>query len=151
MAAYLKRLTTDDSPAIALLESKYFSDAWSVQQIFSELQSAACLAFGFFNEDKLIAYIISRTTEFDCWLMRMSVQNNWRRQGLAARLLEHSSMQLRDKPDGYFLEVDHSNEAAIKLYERCGFTQIGRREHYYVIDKNTGATHDALVMRKEVV
>lgn len=43
------------------------------------------------------------------------------------------------------LEVRENNERAIRLYERFGFSQVGRIANYYPEDKQ-----DALVMRKEM-
>ena len=43
------------------------------------------------------------------------------------------------------LEVRVSNEAAIALYDRLGYEQIGRRPNYY-----TDPREDALIMRKEL-
>jgi len=42
------------------------------------------------------------------------------------------------------LEVRASNMPAIALYEKLGFTQIGRRKNYYRNPKE-----DALILRKE--
>jgi ribosomal-protein-alanine N-acetyltransferase len=41
-----------------------------------------------------------------------------------------------------FLEVRESNEAALKLYRKLGFGEIGRREKYYENPEET-----AIVMR----
>ena len=49
-----------------------------------------------------------------------------------------------DAQRGYTLEVRVSNEAAIKLYERLGFTARGKRRGYY-----TDNREDALIMWKD--
>jgi ribosomal-protein-alanine N-acetyltransferase len=43
------------------------------------------------------------------------------------------------------LEVRVSNEAAIRLYQRYGFSEIGRRKHYYPVAP--GVREDAIVMQ----
>ena len=42
------------------------------------------------------------------------------------------------------LEVRASNAAAIALYEKLGFRQVGRRPHYYL-----SPPEDALILRKD--
>ena len=44
-----------------------------------------------------------------------------------------------------FLEVRISNTAAIRLYETCGFEQVGERKKYY-----SDPVEDALVMKWEM-
>ena len=43
------------------------------------------------------------------------------------------------------LEVRESNEAAIRLYDALGFTEIGRRPNYYFHPKE-----DARILRKDL-
>lgn len=48
-----------------------------------------------------------------------------------------------------FLEVDSENTAAIKLYERSGFTSAGIRKGYYALPNGTRA--DAVLMTKPLL
>jgi ribosomal-protein-alanine N-acetyltransferase len=47
-----------------------------------------------------------------------------------------------------FLEVRPSNTAAIRLYQSCGFQQIGLRRGYY---QAAGAREDAVVLKREAM
>jgi ribosomal-protein-alanine N-acetyltransferase len=47
-----------------------------------------------------------------------------------------------------FLEVDEGNVSALRLYRRAGFTEVGRREGYYL---NAGKPAAALVLRRNLV
>jgi ribosomal-protein-alanine acetyltransferase len=64
-----------------------------------------------------------------------------RRRGVASRLMRSV---LDGAPGAWFLEVRESNAAAITLYDKFGFREIGRRPNYY---HDTGET--AVVMRRE--
>jgi ribosomal-protein-alanine N-acetyltransferase len=46
-----------------------------------------------------------------------------------------------------FLEVDEHNTAAIKLYDRAGFFEVGRRPNYY---QGSGTPAAALVLRRDL-
>ena len=60
-----------------------------------------------------------------------------------------------DRVLALFLEVDETNKAALKLYRKLGFTEVGRRPGYYGNDQQTEGSpatpSDALVMRLELV
>ena len=65
-------------------------------------------------------------------IMNIAVLPNARRQGIASYLLD--KMIEKGKSDGitsFTLEVRQSNEAAISLYEKKGFTFVGARKKYY--------------------
>jgi ribosomal-protein-alanine N-acetyltransferase len=47
-----------------------------------------------------------------------------------------------------FLEVEENNQPARRLYERSGFTVIGRRERYY--REANGEQLNAMVMRRDL-
>jgi len=61
-------------------------------------------------------------------ILNLAVDPVERRRGVARKLLE---IELRRAKTQWFLEVRASNSSAIKLYERAGFRETGRRESYY--------------------
>jgi ribosomal protein S18 acetylase RimI-like enzyme len=71
------------------------------------------------------------------WLYTMP---GWRRQGIAARLLEWA---LAHEPARWFLEVRPTNEEARRLYQRLGFEEIGIRKGYY-----SDPPEDAILMQR---
>ena len=63
-----------------------------------------------------------------------------RRCGIAKALIAHVE-SAREKGNIY-LEVEETNEAAIRLYEACGYKQTGKRKNYY-------GDAAAIIMNKE--
>jgi ribosomal protein S18 acetylase RimI-like enzyme len=61
-------------------------------------------------------------------ILDLAVAPNWRRQGVAWRLLQAATKQF---PGEMFLEVRESNEPAKRLYESAGFEIAGKRPEYY--------------------
>lgn len=81
---------------------------------------------------QLIAYTILSMLKEEAEILNIAVDKAFRQQGYGKKLLQHilytadqyHTMQI-------FLEVRSSNLAAIKLYEKLGFKQIGLRKNYY--------------------
>ena len=79
--------------------------------------------------------------------MNIAVDPPHRGRGIATMLLERLFESTNDDQHrGYTLEVRVSNETAIGLYERLGFTARGLRRGYY-----TDNREDALIMWKDPV
>jgi ribosomal-protein-alanine N-acetyltransferase len=111
----------------------------------SELAKPTSICLGAFEGDQLVGYIIN-SRYVDAWhVMNVAVHPDFRRRGIATRLLE--ALFERTKDDGrrgYTLEVRVTNTGAIDLYERLGFERRGLRRGYY-----TDNREDALVMWKD--
>lgn len=77
-------------------------------------------------------------------LLNIGVAANHQRKGLGremlAAMLDEAAQRRLFR---VFLEVRASNLAAIALYRRAGFSEVGLRRGYY---KNSNASEDALVM-----
>ena len=68
----------------------------------------------------------------ECALDNMVVAESSRRQGIGARLLAAGLLWCRaHSGSSVWLEVRASNQGAIALYERAGFSIVGRRPDYY--------------------
>jgi ribosomal-protein-alanine N-acetyltransferase len=72
----------------------------------------------------------------------LAVHPNYQRQGLG-KLLLYALLRdaKRRQLEWATLEVKPSNQAALSLYQKFGFTEVGRRRRYY---KDTG--EDALIL-----
>ena len=74
-----------------------------------------------------------------------SINQIVRRCGIARRLVEQLMEELKQQGNYCLsLEVRASNAPAIALYEKLGFSQVGRRPKYY-----RNPREDALILRKE--
>ena len=74
-----------------------------------------------------------------------AVHPDARGQGIATRLILALVEDLKKQGSHCLtLEVRASNQNAISLYQKLGFSQIGRRPNYYRNPKE-----DALILRKE--
>ncbi len=136
----------DHVAQVAALEQICFSDPWSEASILGELHNPLSMWFVCENDGVVTGYIGAQAVPPEADVMIIAVAPDCRRQGIGAKLLCTMTDVLHSRGiEALFLEVRPSNTAAIALYERSGFEQVGRRTKYYV-----NPTEDALILRKEL-
>lgn len=138
-------MTADHVSAIAQLEQLCFSDPWSENSVASELQNPLSLWLTAIEGESVVGYIGSQSVMGESDMMNVAVCPEVRRRGIAQSLIEALVQALQEKGNHCLtLEVRASNSAAIALYEKLGFQEVGRRRNYYRNPKE-----DALILRKE--
>lgn len=138
----LRPITRGDVPEIMRIERRTFTAPWSPTMFSSELARPGSICVGATADRDLVGYLIC-SPYGDAWhIMNVAVDPRWRGLGLGASMLE-SVLERTDRSPhrGQTLEVRVSNAAAIRLYERHGFTSAGVRRRYYSDDGE-----DALIM-----
>ena len=141
----IRNMKKEDILQLAELEKLCFSDPWSVSAFEYELKNPLSVWL-VAAEDRLVAgYVGSQTVMDASDMMNIAVAPAFRRQGIAEKLIDMLILQLMERgSNSLTLEVRASNMPAIALYEKLGFTQVGRRPNYYRNPKE-----DALILRKE--
>lgn len=131
--------------AVAALEKTCFSDPWSENSIASELKNPLSLWLVALADSKVVGYVGSQSVMGESDMMNVAVDPDYRRMGIAYRLIETLISALAEKDNhSLALEVRASNTPAIALYGKMGFTEVGRRRNYY-----RNPREDALILRKE--
>jgi ribosomal-protein-alanine N-acetyltransferase len=93
-------------------------------------------------KDAIAGFIVSRLVADELNVNNVAIRAEFRRQGIATRLLEAVLEWGRHKrARTALLEVRAGNTAAQGLYSRCGFRVAGRRARYY-----SQPIEDALLM-----
>ena len=130
---------------IAQLDKISFSDPWSERSIASELDNNLAFWLVAVEGETVAGYIGSQTVMEETDMMNVAVHPDFRRQGIAEALVNGLVEHLKAMGSRCLtLEVRASNAPAIALYEKLGFTEIGRRKNYY-----RNPREDALILRKE--
>lgn len=101
------------------------------------------------QQQRLLGYFLIMPIVDEAHLLNVAVADEWQGQGLGHFLLNQSVACARGLGLGsVLLEVRPSNTRALEIYQRYGFTQIGRRKGYYpAADQQR---EDAIVMRFEL-
>ena len=153
-----------DTDALVFLEQTCFADAFSRDTILEMLGQrdyvllTVCEDTGRDGRVIPVGYAGYRKALDEGDVMHVCVLPEYRRQGLALRLME--ALILRAVEEGtarIFLEVRASNTAAIGLYKKIGFRETGIRKDYYrhpredalIMELNTAAAAAAEVTEQE--
>jgi ribosomal-protein-alanine N-acetyltransferase len=136
---------TDLETVLPMEQALFLHDPWSAETFWAELArvpETRCYVVVQDADDTIVGYAGLMTVGDDADVQTIAVKPQAQGRGLG-RLLLHSLMRTaRDRGcHQLFLEVRSDNAAALHLYEREGFEQLGRRRDYY------GTGVDALTMR----
>ena len=134
-----------DVAAVAALEKACFSDPWSESSVHSELSNPLSLWLVAEKGGAVAGYIGSQSVLDAADMMNVAVVQKSRRGGVAEALIGSLIARLEEAGvRSLSLEVRVSNDAARALYEKLGFSEVGRRKNYYTKPKE-----DALILRKD--
>ena len=136
-------MSKDDIDAVMAIELSVYAYPWT-KRIMSD-----CLRVGYHcrigEVDGTVAgYCIMSTGADEAHILNLCVANEFQRRGLGQVLLSNMLDEAKQCGiENVFLEVRPSNLAAISLYERLGFNQIGTRKDYYPAKKGR---EDAVIL-----
>ena len=122
-------LSLPDSESVEGLERIIFStEAWTADLVEEELSCPWAHYVGAFVGDTLVGYAGAKG-ELEIDVMTVGVHPDFRGRAIGWYLVENLISWAGERP--MFLEVRASNDAAIRLYEKAGFSKLGRVRRYY--------------------
>lgn len=128
----IRRMRREDIADVAELERKIFTDAWSekaIQETLDQKQTMILLAY---EDKRLIGYLILYFVLEDGEIARIAVEDAYRRQGVASKMLWELECLCEDNGvNKLLLDVRESNVCACRFYEKQGFVRDGVRKNYY--------------------
>lgn len=143
----------EDLDAVMAVERTLYTHPWSrlnfADSISAEQSGAGYSTWVMKRNDALIGYFVLLVAVDEAHLLNLSVARPFQRQGFANLLIDMACQLARQaRATGLLLEVRPSNTAALALYNKLGFLQIGLRRNYYPKgDIDSHHPEDALVMR----
>ena len=142
----IESMTSAHVSQIAELEKLCFSDPWSEKSIETELTCRLSAWLVALEGEQVVGYVGSQTVIDESDMMNIAVHPDFRRRGIAEALVAALEAALRQRGSrALTLEVRDSNVAAITLYEKLGFSQVGLRKNYY-----RNPREDARILRKDL-
>lgn len=149
----IARLTGDDTRAIALLHRQDFVRPWSDDEFTSLLAQDTVFGFTVLETGRAsagpVGFVLARLAAGEGEILTVVVARAHRRQGLGWQLMDAVLRELHaERAEALFLEVDETNIAALHLYKRLGFQEVGKRPAYYQTAES--GRSGALVMRRDL-
>jgi len=152
-AVELRRATLADVDAVLDIEAASFSDPWSRYAVASSIASpATVVTVAEWPGQRgappvLVGYSVLARAADEAELLNLAVAEAARGRGTGSALVRRA---IADAVEwgawAVFLEVRASNAAALALYLRAGFSEVGRRRGYY-----RRPSEDALILRRELL
>lgn len=155
MSAVLKPPVPDFRPMrpvdlvpVVAIEQAAYPFPWS-DGIFRDCLRVGYCCWVVEQESAVIGYGIMQVVARESHILNLCVHPAYHRQGFGRALLVRLLDLARDhRADTVLLEVRPTNEAAIALYTRMGFNEVGVRRGYYPGHKGK---EDALILARSLV
>ena len=140
----IQRMNQEDVEEVARLEKICFSDPWNKEAFIEELRQKLAIPLVVKMDEKIVGYTNLWHLDDQLEIANIAVSPEHRKEGIGERLMMRILKEAEDRNcRSIILTVRESNIAAINLYVKFGFVEIGRRKKYYRLP-----TEDALTMVK---
>lgn len=145
----IETLGLGDAVTAARLHGDGFGRPWDEDEFAALLAQETVFGFAARQEGRRGAkpdgFVLARLAAGEAEILTIAVTGPRRRKGIGRALMEAVLRHLHaERAEALFLEVGEHNRAAIALYRRLGFGEVGRRSSYY------GGEGSALVMRRDL-
>lgn len=141
----IRKMQSADLPRVVEIEKQCFGERWTINAFANELSNTASCYFVGIQNNTIIGYAGYWLILEEAHITTIGVEPRFQRRGFGEMMLlymiEHAA---RAGAKWLTLEVRASNLSAQRLYEKYGFSSLGKRRAYYQ-DNN----EDALIMWTE--
>lgn len=132
----VRPMLQEDVDAAARIEQQVFSQPWSRQGFLDALKIQNTVFLIAEEDGRLLGYAGMYCTLEEGEVTNVAVAPQERRRGVGGMLMEAIREEAKRLGlERIILEVRVSNESAIRLYERQGFTKCGTRKGFYDFPK----------------
>ena len=129
-------------PQLEELEKLCFSLPWTIEQLRSQLPDEHHIFLTALEGEHLLGYVGMMSVLDEGYISNVAVAPEARRKGIGDALIEELMRRAELLGLAFVtLEVRQSNAPAASLYEKHGFTTVGKRKNYYDLPRE-----DAVLM-----
>ncbi|MDD6106918.1 MAG: ribosomal protein S18-alanine N-acetyltransferase [Clostridiales bacterium] len=119
-------------PQVERLEQRCFSVPWTEAQLRAQLPDDRHVFLVAERGGEVLGYVGLMHVLDEGYISNVAVSPDCRRQGIGAALIAELTRRAGRLELAFLtLEARASNAPAIRLYEKMGFRQVGRRKRYY--------------------
>lgn len=144
----IRPLAVTDLESVMEIELRAYPYPWT-RGIFRDCLRVGYCCWCYETDGQLHGYGVMSIAAGESHLLNITVCPESQRQGIGEKLMNHFlNLARRHDADIVMLEVRPSNHAAIALYEKLGFNELGVRPNYYPSDDGR---EDALLLGLSLV
>lgn len=140
MEIIIENMNSQHLDGVVNIENICFANPWSRADLEQQLNLDTSHFAVATVDEKVVGYMGLQVFSGEGYVTNVAVLPEYRRQGIAKMLIEK---QLQNDMSFITLEVRESDLPAIKLYESCGFENVGIRPKFY-----SNPTENAIIMTK---
>lgn len=150
----VEKVEKDELPALAKIHADCFAQNWGTAELTSMYEQKgvfflAARVSGTLGKKIDLGFGVIRSVAGEAEVLTIAVSPKHQGRGVGRKLMNAAMFQLySDRAEMLFLEVDDANTAAVALYKKLGFKQVGERKSYYAESEGSGT---ALVMRCDLI
>ncbi len=155
----MRPMTQSDLPAVMEIEKVIYPFPWSEANFRDSIKAGydawilcgtklSAKRHGNYIEmnEPMVGYSLLMWAMDELHVLNFSVDQTQQRRGWGLQMLDWLGQDAYHRgARALLLEVRPSNKAAIALYEKAGFVELGRRKNYY--PSYSGSKEDAIVMQ----
>lgn len=130
----------EDLSFLAEIEKECIPDPWSLNSFEAEFERDGSVFLTAEEDGEICGFITASRVLGEVSVYNVAVTEKYRRRGIAERLMSRLA-EISDGAEFITLEVRESNNAAIRLYEKLGYKEVGRRKNFY-----SNPTENAILM-----
>jgi [ribosomal protein S18]-alanine N-acetyltransferase len=141
-------MVTEDLQPVLEIEERCYDFPWTIGV------HRDCLRVGYSCwvldlPNRLGGYGVMSVAVGEAHLLNLCIDLPIRQQGWATRFLDHLMQIARERhAEVMLLEVRPSNQAALRLYEQAGFSEVGFRRGYYPA---RNGREDAIILARDLL
>jgi ribosomal-protein-alanine N-acetyltransferase len=149
----IRRIGPEFGRACAKIHAQGFAHPWSAAEFESllagrDIVGQAAISASFWGKNRFTGFVLSRRALDTAEMLTIAVAPAARGKGIGSALLtSHLAALAAEGAKSLFLEVEADNRAALALYRRFDFRQVGERKAYY--RKADGNRAGALILRRD--
>ncbi len=138
-------LSAKSADLLARFHAQNFARGWNSEEFEDLLTQGSIVCLGLKIEKKLAGFLLLRFAADEVEVLTVAIDRSFRGAGLGEKLLRHGFDLAKQKQARHaHLEVEAGNTPALRLYDKLGFQEAGRRRGYYV----SSGDADALIMSR---
>lgn len=139
----IEEMTLNDFEEIKDILQSDFDEFWNANILKSELESKLSKYIVAKNENQIVGFAGVIILPDDVEITNIVTKKSERKKGIGKHLLDKLIQMAFELSKDISLEVNEKNEAAINLYKKAGFKDVGIRKKYY------NGCDNAIIMTKK--